>query len=665
MSSRYFLLILDGERKGEKVPLEEDRFTLGRKEKNDLVLPDPRVSGYHAEIVLEGDRWILRDLGSTNGTFLDGRRIDEVPLEHGDTFSVGVLRLRFVDREGGPLAAESQEVQVARVDQDLLEKAGRKRSLAPLLILLLLALGGGAWAFLYMGKRGKTGPKGNEPLEVAGNLLPLQAASFEEGGMDAWDLRAGRGAFDLEPGTTHSGEMAAAVTLEAGRPALLRLKEPLSREGGSFLRGGAFLRVEGEEARAALHILFFAAGSSFPVLTLSTPWVEGGKSGKFRKAALDARVPRGCTGVSLEVVAQGSSGRVLVDDAFLLPGGDGKSALISVPEYPSAAILEGGPFFSVFQNDSPRILRLGPVFLPPGSPPKGKELLLSMELWAFDPRGKGVLLLGPAGEKALVSVKAHPGEEGIQVEWSLTGEAGGERPVLAWAFSPDPRVAEIPGPRGKGIRAVRLKTRTDAVLLAWKEPEEVNHLAGPGGIGLGWRSLPAGPLTIKVGFRKDWVLGKALLRKAAEARAAGEFGRAMVLLRKLMEDVPYNEKDLEKARALYGRLLEGGQKALDELKKAAERASLLMAPGELKALLARLEEFRKKYEGEETLCGQAGKIEADLRGALLEIEKKEKEKERKRLQGVLESLGPEAKALRSLVQEYIRTRLGPAGPGKD
>ena len=104
MGARYQLLVLDGAHRGETYPLKGGRFTSGRKEKNDLVLQESTVSGFHLEIAVEGEALILRDLGSTNGTLLDGRRIDEVPLAHGDTFSVGSIRIRLVDSEGGPLA---------------------------------------------------------------------------------------------------------------------------------------------------------------------------------------------------------------------------------------------------------------------------------------------------------------------------------------------------------------------------------------------------------------------------------------------------------------------------------------------------------------------------------------------------------------------------------
>ena len=663
MSARFYLLILDGERKGEEVSLEGGRFTIGRKEKNDLVLPDPRVSGFHAEVVEEGGNWILRDLGSTNGTFLDGRRIEEVPLEHGDTFSIGVLRLRFVDREGGPLAEESQEVQVARVDRDLLEKAGRKRSLTPLLLLFLLALGVGAWAFLYLGHRRKAGPKGVKPVEIAGNFLSLPQASFEEGCEGAWDMKSGKGFFELEPGNAHSGEMAAAADLEEGKPAILRLRKPFSVKPGSGVKAGVFFGFSRGDARASLHLVFHARESGLPLVSISTPWARAAGEKGYRKVSLEGSVPKGCSAVSLEIVAVGGSGKVFVDDAFMVPSRGDVSLEIPVLEYPSAGVLSGGAWFSVLQEEEPRFIILGPVLLPPGSKVDPRDLSLAMMLWGGSPGGKGVELAGLGGEVVEVETSAVPREEGVQVEWRTTGNPG-PSPVLAWILAPDLQVTEIPSRKGNGTGALRIKTRSDAVLLVWEKPFEVHHLSGPGGLSLGWIPLPGGPVTIKVGFRKDWVRGKTLLRRASQAREEGKPGRAMAFLRRLMEEVPYNEKDLEEARLLYGRLLEEGRKSLEALKAASERAALLMAPGELKDLSRRAAEFRKKYEGEDSLCGEADKIRKNLEDLLAGILEREREKERKRLEGVLNSLDPGAKALRGLVEDYIRTRLGPERPDK-
>ena len=78
-----------------EVPLRQDGLTIGRQSDCDVVLNLARVSRQHARIERRGDDFWLRDLGSTNGTLLAGRRIDEHPLQNGDTIRIGDAQLVF------------------------------------------------------------------------------------------------------------------------------------------------------------------------------------------------------------------------------------------------------------------------------------------------------------------------------------------------------------------------------------------------------------------------------------------------------------------------------------------------------------------------------------------------------------------------------------------
>lgn len=64
---------------------------VGRLPDNDIVLNDKRVSRHHAEVVQQGNRWLLRDTGSTNGTAVNGKIVREAVLKPGDTISLGGL----------------------------------------------------------------------------------------------------------------------------------------------------------------------------------------------------------------------------------------------------------------------------------------------------------------------------------------------------------------------------------------------------------------------------------------------------------------------------------------------------------------------------------------------------------------------------------------------
>ena len=80
---------------GERVPLGENTLTIGRIPEAHIVLADPNVSRNHAEIRPKGAGYVVVDLGSTNGSRVNGIRIQEHQLEDGDEISFGNTRMRF------------------------------------------------------------------------------------------------------------------------------------------------------------------------------------------------------------------------------------------------------------------------------------------------------------------------------------------------------------------------------------------------------------------------------------------------------------------------------------------------------------------------------------------------------------------------------------------
>ncbi|MGH2607720.1 MAG: FHA domain-containing protein [Tepidiformaceae bacterium] len=77
--------------------LVSGEMTVGRDPQNGIVLADPSVSGHHASIVRSGDGWRVTDLGSTNGTLVNGRSIDGrgARLAGGEQVALGSVVLRF------------------------------------------------------------------------------------------------------------------------------------------------------------------------------------------------------------------------------------------------------------------------------------------------------------------------------------------------------------------------------------------------------------------------------------------------------------------------------------------------------------------------------------------------------------------------------------------
>jgi len=81
-------------------PLDRPVLTIGRHEDNDIVIDHMGVSGRHARVAVYGQSVILTDLQSTNGTFLNGRRVEQGELRPNDWITIGrhILTLKAGSR---------------------------------------------------------------------------------------------------------------------------------------------------------------------------------------------------------------------------------------------------------------------------------------------------------------------------------------------------------------------------------------------------------------------------------------------------------------------------------------------------------------------------------------------------------------------------------------
>ncbi len=95
-------------------------WSVGRSEENDIVVQDPNISRRHARLVRSENGFIVEDLGSTNGTLLDGAPIDRERIENGDELTFGGITARFVRRMDGPSSSPLR-------GQDFDEPVSRKK----------------------------------------------------------------------------------------------------------------------------------------------------------------------------------------------------------------------------------------------------------------------------------------------------------------------------------------------------------------------------------------------------------------------------------------------------------------------------------------------------------------------------------------------------------
>lgn len=108
--------LTDGEQTHE---LTEETTTIGRLPDNMIAIDDASVSSHHARIILREGRYELEDLDSTNGTFVNGQRLNQTALNDGMRLQFGQVEVAFSSELGGeslPLP-EAEEIDVKVADQ--------------------------------------------------------------------------------------------------------------------------------------------------------------------------------------------------------------------------------------------------------------------------------------------------------------------------------------------------------------------------------------------------------------------------------------------------------------------------------------------------------------------------------------------------------------------
>ena len=113
------LVIVGGDGKRRELELTTGDLRIGRAPENDLALPDPTkgVSRMHAELRYESGRYVVIDLNSQNGTWLDGNRVQRADVASGAGIAIGPYRLTLVGVDASPAMADSSEDGARRVGE--------------------------------------------------------------------------------------------------------------------------------------------------------------------------------------------------------------------------------------------------------------------------------------------------------------------------------------------------------------------------------------------------------------------------------------------------------------------------------------------------------------------------------------------------------------------
>lgn len=156
------LIVMDGPLKGEKAALSKGLTRIGRRETNDWKIQDESVSGTHCEIEKDDTGFVLRDLGSTNGTKVNNEQIKEQRVFRNDIIMFGDVSV-MLDGDDVPEAADGEPFSVARTTiviqknktktttpKEFAKKSNSNKTWVTIIVLLLIVIG--ALAVMYFKK---------------------------------------------------------------------------------------------------------------------------------------------------------------------------------------------------------------------------------------------------------------------------------------------------------------------------------------------------------------------------------------------------------------------------------------------------------------------------------------------------------------------------------
>jgi len=574
--TEYVLEILDGDHAGETVPLDQGRVTLGRRPECTVTLSDEKVSGTHAEVVFEDGRHVLRDLGSRNGTFLDGRKVDEVILTEFDTFHVGRLRVQFKEAGAEPGLA------LHRIGQERLAKTRGKRGALGLVVVVVALAGAGYYAWQNQpGDRPARATSMSIP-RVAGNKLPEGADSCEA--IEHWDLMASGSGF--EPGgpsrTGMTALMAYRVQPEEGADAspdhgVARLAQPITALPGERLTLSGYLQTS-QGGRGALRARFTSSQDEAVAMWTGTSPAE---FDAYEKIELQIAVPPGADRVAVEVLAllPEDGAEVLVDDVALIAGGG-----VDQLDLRAAGCSLGGVGGSVELRAGQEVVleRIAPLV--EGGPLAG---LAAAGLLGFSDAGLELAASSDA-QAFQLSWQGAASSAGVELVFSARAAGSG---VYARAGDQDfaAERAEFSGSADQlilGAGAARLLVRTASPVVAsgrWQDESFVVSLPG------------ASSVDLVVGFDEQRRVASAMWREAEELRSGGKPGAALDKLRDLVLRAPHDSEIVSNALRMRADLLAEVGRRIEELRAEFAKAEFFRTRGEYvrigRALDALIEDY--------------------------------------------------------------------------
>src|SRR6476660_6857271 len=236
------LVVIKGPQRGTEFVIAGDVIRIGKAPENDLVLADETVSRVHVEIVRDTKGYLVRDMKSTNGTFLDSAEVKEAYLRAGSVIKAGEVELKFTPFEERieilPSEKEALGEMVGR-SPAMREIFGLIERIAPTDATVLIEGETGTGKDMIARTLHQLSPRADKPFivvdcgAVAGTLIESELFGHEKGAFTG-AVAARQGAFELASGGTVFLDELGELSLDL-QPKLLRVLEQreLRRVGGT------------------------------------------------------------------------------------------------------------------------------------------------------------------------------------------------------------------------------------------------------------------------------------------------------------------------------------------------------------------------------------------------------------------------------------------------
>ncbi len=639
MTHRYALRFEDGDRRGEIVALTGPTTTFGRKPGNSVQVLDPSISGKHAEVVVDGEGALLRDLGSTNGTRVNGERISERRLKLGDRVMLGSIDLVFVDptalkapasendigfeleadepapARGSPRpsieatsivnslktpVADSNEA-VRSIGAEKLARSGKKSAVAMIGLFVLATGAAAAWWFTSGKASSGTAARERPVSAVPGNLL-AEGYSFEGSELpDGWANAATASApFETSRAASASGRQGLSADLGASADAELT---SVAVAAGKTMKLACQLATRGQvDVRAGLRFES-SAGSYLPVEAWGA-WKSQSASGEgsLELFEFEASAPTCYDRCRAVIAARSSSaaGQALVDDVSIVAGAN--ATMRTVKHDDVEIVLLGEPVQAglLFKIDHP--LLSGMRF----AASDGANSTLTADV---DPLGMKLAARGSAAklEFAAETLTAAGGIATTGREGFKTHQAQFERVDVESVLL------------GAGRELVRLHFDPPVVLRG-------RPSASSSGACFLLEAVGASSAVVQVSFNDERVSAEALARSAREAQRAGDPAAVIALWSRLINEHPIDAAMIAEAEAERAKALSAGLAEVATVRGDVERARFFRLLALFKECRAKSLKIAKSYAGTEAEAGAralAESVEKDIELLMRDLDKLE------------------------------------------